>query len=140
MSRIPHHKSRKITIDGKVYRWLLKGGHRRYKGNSHAVLTFIAQEEAERPGDPIVADFVSMRITPDMDDNYGPPHKATFSPGDAARVIKKAVKDGWLPSKSTGKVFVFKEEFLLTDYKFELPKVKPQPRTYFDKLLKDDIF
>jgi hypothetical protein len=100
-------------------------------------LTLVVQEDAEKPGDPIVADFVSMRLTADMDENYGPPHKATFSPGDVAKAIRKALQEGWEPSVSTGKVFVYKVDFSLSDYAFELPKEKPRPRDYFDKLLGD---
>jgi hypothetical protein len=140
MSRIPRRKSRKITVDGRSYRWLLKGGRSRYRGNSAACLTLIVQEDLEKPGDPIVADFVSMRITADMDEEYGPPHKAAFSPGDVAKAIRLALQAGWRPDVSTGKVFTFKTEFALSDYKFELPKDKPRPRDYFDKLLKEDFF
>ena len=54
---------------------------------------------------------------------------------DALMIVQRALACGWLPSVSSGKTFRFTEPFELTDYAFELPKVRKPSRTYFDHLL-----
>ena len=139
MSRIPRRKSRKIVIGEKAYRWLIKPAHERYRGDAATFLTFVAQEDAERPGDPLVTDFTSNNCT-EMTLEGLASHKATFGPRDAATVIAKALAVGWLPSASKGKVFVLTEPLALKDYSLYIPKEKPKPRTFFDHLLGSDLF
>ena len=128
MSRLPKRKCRNIVIDGKRFRWMLN----RRRG----VLHLVVQEEAERPGDPLVAAFEPI-MPPSVDfDQFC---KGSFTPGDVAKVIRTSLGQGWNPSASSKQVFTPKGEIVLQDYKTHVPKEPPQPRTFWDKLLGTDI-
>jgi len=138
MSRIPKRKSRKIVVDGKPFRWILKGGRIRYLGDSYRAVDLIVQEEAGKPGDPMVALFVSIHLTEAMEEGYER-HHAAFTPGDTAKAIKYALAHGWQPSVSTGHAFTPKGDLLLKDYTLHIPREPPKPRTFWDRLLGEDI-
>jgi hypothetical protein len=138
MSRIPKRKSRKIVIDGKPFRWILKGGRIRYRGDSHRSADLVVQEETDKPGDPLVSLFVSTHLTEALEEGYAR-HHASFTPGDVAKAIRYALAQGWQPSVSTGQVFSLKGSLALKDYALHEPRVPPKPRTFWDRLLEADI-
>ncbi len=107
MSRIPKKKSRRITVDGRLYRWLPQGGKGNIRGSSNPRIFLIAQAEAEKPGDALRVGLSSKLwdAHPEWDgqeDNCHMDFRFPLTPGEVATLIRHAVSAGWDPTKGSG--------------------------------------
>lgn len=95
---IPRKNSRKIEVDGKNFRFLMKtapGGKSvelpdgTYQDQAETVTT--VQEDVERPGNVL---------------QFRSPYGVPVAPTDVADAIRKGIKMGWVPSKRGAAVMV----------------------------------
>ena len=90
---IPRKKSRKLVVDGKPFLWLLKpsnGCGWYMRPDPCDQLRFVAQEDADKPGRPVLVDL----------GKWG--SRSAFTPKDAEAVIRLGLEEGWDPSSKSG--------------------------------------
>jgi hypothetical protein len=109
---IPRKKSRRIVVEGRPFRWMLKG-RPRYFGDTPGCFRFVAQEDVERPGRVLAAWLVSKLWTEDHD-LFGC-HRASVLPSDAAAIIQRGLQTGWDPV-DRGSSFELNINLDLTEY------------------------
>ena len=112
---LPRKKTRRIVVDGEVYRWLRKGSFGRYLGDSYHWVRVTVQKDDE----PGLLQF-TLRAKEDcyVDDGGGDIIMLTgvsVTPKMIATVIKKAVE--WDPSKKG--VYKFSDSLDLGDYEIK---------------------
>ena len=118
VSRIPRKSSRPIVVDGRKFRWMLRG-RSRYLGNSPPAVTITIQEDLENPGTVLQCDLISKNIEDtgmnDPWDDRCQIHKASIRPKDVESLIRAGLLEGWDPEVGRG---VFRVSSIdLTDYK-----------------------
>lgn len=113
--------SRPIVVRGVTFRWKFKAavdGQTRL-GGSPRYAHVAVQEDADRPGRPLIA-WVESTVWDSTPDAHQPRwggtlHKARFTPQDVKTLIEAALDDGWDPS---GKVqYNSPEGIQLTDHR-----------------------
>lgn len=137
MSRIPTKKSRHIVVDGKSYRWMLKGKSR-FMGSSAYALCLTVQEEVDRPGDVLQAVLVDNSGITDNDISNGvaSQRKASLTPADVIVVIQQAIRAGWVPNEHTGATYGVYGDLMLKDFKIE--KAREPIKTIWERLMEDE--
>ena len=116
MSRIPKKKSRRITVDGVVYRWLVKDASSRFDHMSDQFARVIVQIEDKHPGTPLVAVLASKRWTRDNEDDVEHHHKAAIMPKDIRELILYGLKLAWNPHGDPGSVHTLTGDLDLGEY------------------------
>lgn len=111
---------RNILVAGETYRWKFKA-HKdnltRYRMSPRFAHVAV-QQDAERPGRPMVAQlessvFVSYEAH-DGDTGHLD-HRARFTPSDVRKLVEAALDAGWDPTSKTQ--FQAPEGIELTDYR-----------------------
>lgn len=106
--RIP--KARKISVDNTAYRWMLKEARGRLLHASSGTARIIVQIDTEKPGDPFEAKLTSqlLKDNPEWSANsdiYMVAFKTEIRPKHIEELIYHALKTGWRPTISTGRMF-----------------------------------
>ncbi|MEU8710988.1 hypothetical protein [Streptomyces sp. NPDC048663] len=88
--------SRRIVVDGTVYRWRLRGRPTYPQGLAWSPCTF-AVEHADTPGTTLV-------VTTDQPhpSNWIDREAEPVLPSDVAHAIERALRGGWTPTASGG--------------------------------------
>jgi hypothetical protein len=137
MARIPRTKSRPITVDDVQYRWMVKDARWRY-GGSAKTMRLVIQNEADRPGNPLLATLTSKNWSQGNAEEWDFVHRAALTPGDVATVIRTALGRGWKPEKHSGRPFAFDETLDLKEYAIRPPPPPPKPLwTWYEYLMAD---
>ena len=107
---------RRIVVRDLTFRWVFSGKNDRY-GNSPFEAHVAIQEDAERPGRPLVAWLLSRNwISAESHDGATGhiTHRARFTPADVRSVIESALDDRWNPSSR--ELYEVAAGLLLTSY------------------------
>jgi len=118
MSRIPRKKSRPIVVDGKTFRWMLKG-RSRYIGDTPRSLRLIVQEDEETPGRPLIIGLTSKHWTVDMTEGLES-HRASVIPSNVVQIVRTSLESGWDPSEK-GAPFIPALELEFEDFVCDVP-------------------
>ena len=100
MSRLPKKKSRSIIVDGRKFRWMLKGKND-YEGSPITIMLSI-QEDLEKPGQTLQCMLKATEVLKSQDWDDYKYCKASIIPSDIEKVIKVGLAHGWTPAKGSG--------------------------------------
>jgi hypothetical protein len=90
---IPKKGSRPITVDGRSYRWRIRGRPTYSQANGWAALSIAVSTDV-----PSSSTLVA-KLTRNRPDAWINPDGTPVTPGDVASVIRHAIKVGWRPGE-----------------------------------------
>lgn len=134
MSRLPKTKSRPIVVGHAKYRWMVKDAKWRY-GGSAKTMRLVIQQDADKPGDPLLASLTSKNWSKGNEEDWDFVHRAALKPSDVVKVIEAGLGQGWKPEVHVGRPFMLSGPLDLSDYALASPP--PPPKTWYDFLLSD---
>jgi len=116
---------------------MVKDARWRY-GGSARTMRLVIQNEADKPGDPMLVSLVSKNWSKGNAEDWDFVHKAALTPSDVATLIRTSLAQGWKPEDHSGRPFVPVGPLDLTDYQLEPPPEPPKPPwTWYEFLMAD---
>lgn len=96
---VPRKGSRRLNLDGVVYRWCVRGNHGRSRGASPVRLTLTCQRDVERPGRPLQVVLVGKSVASAPPDE-GRTTVVPLGPRDVRSILAYALRAGWDPMEA----------------------------------------